>query len=81
MGSGGAGKRIAAGWRPAAFAPTCVAAQQAGAVRRHHARIPDLSGVSHPHVEGAAGNVAAVELDVDGVDAVLAGNEAHGGLV
>lgn len=57
---------------------TCGSSLQASAVRCHHARVSDQTGVSHPHVKGAPGNVAPIELDVNGMHAVLPGNEADG---
>lgn len=50
-------------------------------MRRHHAWISNQPGVSHPHLKGASGNVAPVELDVNGMHAVLPGDEADRVLV
>lgn len=60
---------------------TCVAGLQSRSVRRHQTGISGVSRVSHPHVEGAAGNMAAVKLHVDGVHAVLTRDEADGGFI
>lgn len=60
---------------------TCGTALQAGAVRRDERGVACLPRLTHAHFEGAAHHVAPVELDVDGVDAVLVGNEPHGILV
>lgn len=60
---------------------TCGASFQTGSVGAHQPRISALSGLTHPHLEWAAGDVAAVELHIDGVDAILTGDEANGVLV
>lgn len=60
---------------------TCGSSLQSCAVCRHHAWVSDQTGVSHPHVEGASGNVAPIELDIDGMHSVLPWNEADGILV
>lgn len=47
----------------------------------HHAGVSDQPGVSNSHIEGAPGNVASVELDIDGVDSVLPWNKTDCTLV
>ena len=55
---------------------TCGTSLQARTESRHHAGVPSLSRSPHAHVERAARDVATVELDIDGVDAILPWNEA-----
>lgn len=60
---------------------TCGSSLQPSAVCRHHAWVSDQTGVSHPHIKGASGNVAPIELDINGMHSVLPRNEADGVLV
>lgn len=60
---------------------TCGSSFQSRTEGRHHARISHLPGVSHSDLEGAAGNVAAVEANVYRVNAVLPRDEADGVLI
>lgn len=57
---------------------TCGASLKARPVGGHSARVSGLVGLPHAHIEGASRNVATVELDIDGVDAVLPWNETDG---
>lgn len=60
---------------------TCGAFLQPGTGGRHQTGLSSLSRFSHSDLEGTSWDVAAVELDVDGVDAVLPGDEPDGVLV
>lgn len=48
---------------------------------RHQARLARLSRFPDPDLERTSWDVRAVEFDIDGVDAVLSGDEADGVLV
>lgn len=60
---------------PTCVRRTCGSSQQPGSVGRHQTGVGDQARIAHSHVEGASGNVAPVELDIDGVNAILAWNE------
>lgn len=55
---------------------TCAAGLKSRSVSRHQTGISSVSRVSHSHVKGAAGNMAAVKLHVDGVHTILTWDEA-----
>lgn len=54
---------------------TCGASLKTRPVGGHSAWVCGLVGLPHAHIEGASRNVATIELDIDGVDAVLPWNE------
>lgn len=54
------------------------AALQAGSVGCDKGGVARLAGLPHAHFERAAHHMAAVELHIDGVDAVLVGDEPNG---
>lgn len=60
---------------------TCGASLQPSTVGRDQAGLSGLSRFSHSDLEGTSWDVTAVELDVDGVDAVLPRDEPDGVLV
>lgn len=60
---------------------TCGSSLQSRAMCRHQARVADQPRVSHAHIKGASRNVASVELDIYGVNAIFPGNEADCTLV
>lgn len=60
---------------------TCGASLQPGTVGRDQTGLSGLSRFSHSDLEGTSWDVAAIELDVDGVDAVLPGDEPDSVLV
>lgn len=60
---------------------TCGAPLKPGTIGGHQGGVPCLSGLPDAHFEGASNHVAPVELDIDRVDTILMGDEAHGVLV
>lgn len=60
---------------------TCGSSLQARSEGGHQAGISDLSRFSHSDFERAAGDVAAVETNIDGVNAVLSWDEPDGVLI
>lgn len=57
---------------------TCCPPLQSCSVGRYEAGLSRLPWVSHSHLEWAARDVAAIELHIDEVKAVLPGNETDG---
>lgn len=60
---------------------TCGSTLKARSECRHHSRIASLSWFSDTDLERAARNVAPIEPDVNGVNAVLPGDETDRMLV
>lgn len=60
---------------------TCGSSFQSWTKGRHEAWIPNLSRFSHSDLEGTAGNMAAIEANVYGVNTVLLGDEPDGVLI
>ena len=55
---------------------TCAASLKPRAEGGHSPWVCSLVGFPHTHVEGTSRNVATIEPDIDGVDAILTWNEA-----
>lgn len=60
---------------------TCGSSLQSWSESRHHAGISNLSWFSHSDLEGTAGNMAAVETNVDGMNSIFPRDEPDGMLV
>lgn len=63
---------------PADEDPTCCASFQPGSVHRDQTRVSGLSWLPDPNLEGTSWNVRAIEFDINGVKAVLPGDEPDG---
>ena len=66
---------------PQPQALTCSASLEPRTIGRHQAWVPSLALLPNSDLEGTARDVSTVELDVDGVDAILVGDETDGVLV
>lgn len=60
---------------------TCGSSLQSWTMCSDQTGVSNQSWISHSHIEGASRNVAAVELDIDGMNAILTWYEADGTLV
>lgn len=60
---------------------TCDSSLQSRAMCSNHAWVPNEPWVSHSHIKGTSRNVASIELNIYGVNAILPWNEADCTLV
>lgn len=60
---------------------TCGSSLQSRAMCSHHAWVSNQPWVSHSHFKRASRNVASIELDIYGVNAILPRNKADCTLV
>lgn len=60
---------------------TCSSSLQSRSEGRHHARISNLSWFSNSDVEGTAGDMAAIETNVDRMNSIFPRDEPDSVLV
>lgn len=63
------------------FVYTCGSSLQSWSEGRHHAGISDLSWLSHSDLEGTAGDVAAIESNINRMNSIFSRDEPDGVLV